>query len=137
MRDINVLLQIVLEELSKKLQKKPRDAFKYCEDCKYEEKKKAGSSEIEEQLEFVMICLQCLHVGCTRKKQAHAESHFHDNKTHTLVRGIVGRLYCYSCDQDIEVDEDTKEKIAKIQVMFDYAISGPSINPAPLSTSSN
>jgi len=88
--------------------------------------------ENEEQLEFVMICLTCLHVGCTRKKSGHAEEHYKKNPDHTLVRGIVGRLYCYECDQDIEADAETKLKIADIQKLFDLAISSHNIETIPI-----
>jgi len=86
---------------------------------------------MEEQLEFVMICLRCLHVGCTRKKQGHAEQHYQKFPDHPVVRGIVGRLYCYECDQDIEVEEETKSKIAEIQKDFDSAICVPSADLSP------
>lgn len=86
---------------------------------------------MEEQLEFVMICLQCLHVGCTMKKMKHAEEHFINNPEHYIARGIVGRLHCYKCDQDIEVDEKSKENISKIEILFDLAICGPAESKQP------
>jgi uncharacterized UBP type Zn finger protein len=126
---------VSVKELAEKLATKKRDMLKRCDDCVYAETRKTESkeeSQVEEQLEFVMICLDCLHVGCTRKKLGHAEDHFKKNPTHTLVRGIVGRLYCYACDQDVDVEEDTKQIISAIQEKFDYVICGPS-SQAPAS----
>ena len=127
-----------MKELTEALKGRKRDSFKHCDDCAKEEKKEEGKGpESEEQLEFVMICLKCLHVGCTRKKNCHAEEHFKKNPDHLVVRGIVGRLFCYECDQDIEADEETTAKIKEIQKLFDLAISVPSTELIPTYISSN
>ncbi len=121
-----------MKELTETIKGRKRDSFRHCEDCLKEEKKpEPKGPQTEEQLEFVMICLTCLHVGCTRKKHGHAEQHYKENPDHPVVRGIVGRLYCYECDQDIEAEEDTKGKIAEIQRLFDLAISVPSAEVIP------
>lgn len=79
-----------------------------------------SESQDEEQLEFVMVCLDCLHVGCIRQKKGHGEQHFLEtNKEHRVVRGIVGRLHCYECDTDIEVNEENMEIIEKIHSEFE------------------
>jgi len=111
------------KELAIALSAKKRNFFRHCQDC---EKEVINESQTEEQLEFVLICLVCLHVGCPRKKHSHAEEHYSKNPTHYIVRGIVGRLYCYTCDQDIELDENNKSIIAEIQRLFDLAICLPS-----------
>ncbi len=124
-----------MKELTESLKSRKRDSFRHCDDCVYDEEKKktegASGIQVEEQLEFVMICLQCLHVGCTRKKLGHAETHHREHPDHAIVRGIVGRLFCYDCDQDIEVEEDTKATISGIQKLFDLAISAPSTDMIP------
>lgn len=117
-----------MKELGKALKTKKREFFRYCQDC---EKEVLEGPQAEEKLEFVMICLTCLHVGCPRKKNAHAEAHYTANPSHTIVRGIVGRLYCYACDQDIELEENTRSIIIEIQKLFDLAICLPSTELIP------
>lgn len=117
-----------IKEFAVALNAKKRNFFRYCQDC---EKQVTNGSQTEEQLEFVMICLTCLHVGCPRKKHSHAEKHYNASPTHSIVRGIVGRLYCYTCDQDIELEEDNKAIIAEIQRLFDLAICLPSTELIP------
>lgn len=82
----------------------------------------------QEVAEIVYICLSCFHVGCSSSKQAHAKSHYEQNKDHMIITKLNGELYCYKCGKDVQkIKEEDKAKISELQKILKEATSDEEI----------
>lgn len=114
--------------------------FSDCIDCKRNPAASSSTngdslSKLYEFDDTIWICLRCGHAGCGRMRAAHAVAHNaapHSDAHDLVVQTGTWRVWCYKCDDDVNVGKHT----VKLREAVDYLkkMAGQSTRKSSTST---